>query len=194
MDKYDESNRSKAPRIPRIRSFYEACHPLVYLRFFACLSVNLQKYVPCLAVRPICDNIGINWTSQYKHLKNDPILSTKLMSVVFNTTDIDPDSKRPLTSTMIALPLQFLYGWLFRIDSRRVKESVRADLIRYQKRCYAILAEVFNSAQSPTGRHIQLYRKADRSEEWIRNRLQGINTRVARVISDKRHIIDFVCL
>ncbi len=140
-------------------------------------AVRMSDGTIYVALKPICENIGIAWSPQRSRLASDPILSEKMMSVTFVVIDIDPNSKRPHTSEMIALPLQFMHGWLFRIDSRRVKETVRGDLIRYQERCYAVLADAFNPSKSAVGRLWELYKKAGRSDDWIVYRLRGKATR-----------------
>ena len=97
-------------------------------------------YVP---VRPLCDYLGLNWDGQRRRMNRDAVLSEEVMSVVVTTTDIAPDSRRPRTSTMICLPLDFINGFLFGINASRVKEEVREQLIRYQKECYRVLADAF---------------------------------------------------
>ena len=97
-------------------------------------------YVP---VRPICDYLGLNWDGQRRRVNRDPVLSQEIMSVVVTTTDIDTSSRRPRTSTMLCLPLDFINGFLFGINASRVKEEVREQLIRYQRECYRVLADAF---------------------------------------------------
>lgn len=133
---------------------------------------NGEIYV---AVRPMCEYIGVDWSSQRKRLIDDPILSNHLNSVVFNTTEIDPSSNKPRSMEMIGLRLEFVNGWLFKIDSRRVKEDAREQLLHYQERCYMVLAEAFNNTK--TGRLMDLYRKQGRDPEWIQRRLLGIDVR-----------------
>ena len=77
-----------------------------------------QVYVP---VRPICDFLGVAWSAQRLRIQRDPVLSDVAMSVIVTITDVDPGSRRPRTSTMLALPLGHLNGWLFGISASRVK-------------------------------------------------------------------------
>ncbi len=44
---------------------------------------------------------------------------------------------------MLCLPLDFVNGFLFGISTSRVKDDVRAQLIRYQRECYQVLADAF---------------------------------------------------
>ena len=76
-----------------------------------------EVYVP---VRPICDFLGIDWSSQRRRINRDPVLSEVTMSVVITATDIAPKSRRPQTSSMLCLPLDFLNGWLFGVSAQRV--------------------------------------------------------------------------
>lgn len=99
-----------------------------------------QIYVP---LRPLCDYLGVDWSAQRKRISRDPVLAEVMMSVVVTTTDNDPDSRRPRTSPMLCLPLDYLNGWLFGISALRVKEDIRDNLIRYQRECYRVLANAF---------------------------------------------------
>lgn len=97
-----------------------------------------QVFVP---LRPICDYLGLSWSGQFERLGRDLILSELVLSVRVTRTDIDPAGKQPHASDMVALPLDYLNGWLFGINARRVKDAVRPSLLRYQKECYRILYE-----------------------------------------------------
>ena len=99
-----------------------------------------EVYVP---VRPICDFLGIDWSSQRRRINRDPVLSEVTMSVVITATDIDPKSRRPQTSSMLCLPLDFLNGWLFGVSAQRVKSELRERVITYQRECYKILSDAF---------------------------------------------------
>ena len=97
-------------------------------------------YVP---VRPICDALGVNWSGQRQRISRDAVLSEVAMSVGVTHSDIATGSRRPRTSTMLALPLNFLNGFLFGINTNRVKSEIRDHLIRYQRECYQVLADAF---------------------------------------------------
>jgi hypothetical protein len=101
-----------------------------------------RVYVP---IRPICDYMGVDWSGQRQRINRDPILSdiAQNISVGVTPSDIDPSSRRPHTSQMLALPLDFLNGFLFGINANRVKEEIRDRLLRYQRDCYRVLADAF---------------------------------------------------
>lgn len=103
-----------------------------------------EVYVP---VRPICDFLGIDWSSQRRRINRDPVLSESMMSVVITATDISPQSRRPQSSTMLCLPLDFLNGWLFGVSAQRVKPEFRERVITYQRECYKILSDAFQGKQ-----------------------------------------------
>jgi antirepressor protein len=42
-------------------------------------------------------------------------------------------------------PLEYLPGWLFGIDANRVKPELRDGIIRYQRECFRILWQAFQS-------------------------------------------------
>ncbi len=103
-----------------------------------------EIYVP---VRPICDFLGIDWSSQRRRINRDPVLSEVTMSVVITATDIKPQSRRPQTSAMLCIPLDFLNGWLFGVSAQRVKSQFRERVIIYQRECYKILSAALQETQ-----------------------------------------------
>lgn len=97
-------------------------------------------YVP---IRPICDYLGIDWSSQSRRINNDPVLSRRSRSVAVTATEAG--GKREMT----CLPLDYLNGWLFGVSARRIKDDdIRERLIRYQDECYTVLAKAFASRQA----------------------------------------------
>jgi hypothetical protein len=94
---------------------------------------NGQKLVP---VKPICEALGISYEPQFSRLKNDPILSSTITLSVM----VGADGKQ---REMTCIPLRYVFGWLFMIDSRNVKEEARESVIRYQKMCYDALYNYF---------------------------------------------------
>ncbi len=99
-------------------------------------------YVP---IRPICDLLGIAWSAQRLRINRDPVLSEDLIPVIVTITG--PNHGKPQTVDMMSLPLKRLAGFLFGIQSRRVKEDIRDRLIRYQRECYDVLSAAFTTGR-----------------------------------------------
>lgn len=98
-----------------------------------------------IPIRPLCDRLGIAWSAQRQRILRDPVLSEELVPVIVTITGTGQKVES------LCLPLEFLNGWLFGVNASRVKEEVRARLIRYQRDCYRILAAAFQqTAVSPT--------------------------------------------
>lgn len=89
-----------------------------------------------VAIRPICDALGIAYQSQIERLKNDPILSS---TVTLNVT-VGADEKQ---REMLTIPFKYVFGWLFRIDSRNVKPEAQDAVLKYQVACYDALYNHF---------------------------------------------------
>lgn len=94
---------------------------------------NGMKKVP---VKPICEALGIAFEPQFTRLKNDPILS----SVITLSVTTGADGKQ---YEMVTIPFKYVFGWLFRIDSRNVKEEARESVLKYQVQCYDALYNHF---------------------------------------------------
>lgn len=98
------------------------------------LTVIVTDSQLLVAMRPICEGIGLDWKSQYERIKRDEVLSTSM--VVMTTQMPGDDQKRQVT----CLPLSMLNGWLFGVDSKRCKPFIRQALVRYKFECYDALA------------------------------------------------------
>jgi len=94
-----------------------------------------------VAVRPIIENLGLNWSKQYRKILADPVLSQVVAQKA--TTSKGEDGKT-YTVKMLCLPVEYLNGFLFKINPNKVKsEETREKIIRYQKECYRVLYEYF---------------------------------------------------
>ena len=108
----------------------------------AVITHDGMVYIP---IRPICQNLGGSWPSQSNRISRDPILSEVKRVFVVNT----PGGQQQA----VCLPLDYLNGWLFKMDASRVRPDIKEPLLRYQRECYRILADTFsgqNTAVQPT--------------------------------------------
>lgn len=95
-----------------------------------------------VAVKPICDSLGLGWSSQLQRIKEDPILSEGMTTVVI------PSVGGAQETTV--LKLELVNGWLMKVDSRRVKdEETRQRLLTYQRECFGVLFEHFYGKRKP---------------------------------------------
>lgn len=103
-------------------------HPLVTA------EKNGKIYV---AMKPISEAIGLAWNGQYERVMRDPALSSVVR--VIRTTAADGKQYETLF-----LELEYLNGWLFKIDASRVKSEIRDTVIAYQRECYKALYHHFH--------------------------------------------------
>lgn len=96
-------------------------------------------------VKPITDYLGLDWSSQYKRIQRDAILSQEARLMVIATMNTNPAGGRP---DMLCLPLEMLQGFLFGIQPNRVREALREKVLRYQRECYRVLHEAFRLDRS----------------------------------------------
>ncbi len=89
-----------------------------------------------VAVHPICDALGVDFSGQLQRIKRDEILS----SVMVTITTTGADKKQ---YEMTTLPLKFVFGWLFTIDHNKVKEEKRDSVIKYKLEVYNTLYREF---------------------------------------------------
>lgn len=96
-------------------------------------------------MKPICDNIGLEWHAQRQRIHRDDVLSRTAVII----TSVAEDGKN---REMLCLPIEYLNGWLFGIDTKRVRPEIRETLIKYKKECYQVLHDYWsgrNATQRP---------------------------------------------
>lgn len=106
------------------------------------LLATLIESKPYVAMKPICENIGLDWAARYTRINRHKILKA---SIVMTTTVAEDGKQRE----MLFLQLSKLNGWLFGVDANRVKEEVRPKLERYQAECFDVLEKHFTQPMRP---------------------------------------------
>lgn len=118
-----------------------------------------------IAVKPICEALGINFSSQLQKLKSDPILSS---TVVLSAT-VGADEK---DREMVTIPFKLVFGWLFRIDSRNVGEGAKESVEKYQMECYNALYDHFSGVSDFVKKRELALAKITAEEEAAKNQLR----------------------
>ena len=90
-----------------------------------------QNGVHYVAMKPICENIGIQWESQYKKLTD---YSQKFSCYHMTTTGKDGKKYE-----MLCMPIKKLNGWLFSINPNKVRADLKERLENYQEECFLAL-------------------------------------------------------
>ncbi len=126
------------------------------------ITAFVHNDMPYIAMKPIVENMGLAWGSQLNRIKRHPILSKGIF--MMNTP-----SEGGLQETL-CLPLTMLNGWLFGIDSCRVKADIRDKVIAYQEKCFDVLANYFGmSSRVQEAPQTELSRQAQDIEMMIRH-------------------------
>lgn len=86
-----------------------------------------------VAIKPICEALGVNYERQRQNIQNDEVLCQ--LPAIQQVVAADGKLRE-----MLCLPEKFIYGWLFSINS----ES--DDLKKYKLECYNVLYEYFHGA------------------------------------------------
>lgn len=94
---------------------------------------NAERLVP---IKPICEALGIDFEPQRKKLNEDDFLS----SITSLREAVGADGK---DREMVCLPYEFIFGWLFTINPKNVKEEAREAVAKYRIECYQALFNYF---------------------------------------------------
>ena len=93
-----------------------------------------------VAMKPICEAIGLGWQSQYNRIQRNQVLREGV--VIMNTPSAGGEQETT------CLPLDYLNGWLFGVDASRVRPEIRDTLIQYQRECYGALAAYWQRGEA----------------------------------------------
>ena len=89
---------------------------------------NGNHYV---AMKPICENIGLAWEPQVLRIKRDEVLSQGMIVMIIPTNGGNQN--------MICLPIEYLNGWLFGLNPNKVRADLKERLENYQEECFLAL-------------------------------------------------------
>ena len=88
-----------------------------------------DRYV---AMRPIVEALGLDWSAQYRRICRDEVLAE---GIAMMATPSAGGSQETL-----CLPLDLINGWLFGVDASRVRPELRDKITLYRRKCYRALA------------------------------------------------------
>ena len=89
-----------------------------------------------VALKPLCEGMGIDYTAQYRRLNRQPWAVTAMMA----TTGADGK-----TYQMFGINRKTLTMWLATIDTSRLKDDeVRGNIVTYQRECAEALDSYFH--------------------------------------------------
>lgn len=91
---------------------------------------------PYVAMRPVAEGIGLDWSAQRQKLQGE-----RWKSTVGLIATVGSDGKR---REMLCLPLRKLPGWLMGIEPSRVRPEIRNKVIQYQNECDDALWDYWN--------------------------------------------------
>jgi hypothetical protein len=155
-------------------SIGEVSIPFYEDRLLVQLGEDGEIYV---ALRPIVEALGLNWSGQLQRVKRDDVLGKYLryLSVVVTHTE----GREAQYGEVVCLPRQYLSGFLFGISAGRIKDSrLRAKVVQFQEEAHLLLDAAFTGdAESAVAALRQRYLRQGYDEAWIRQRQITIETR-----------------
>ena len=89
-----------------------------------------------VALKPICQNLTLQWHGQLERAKRDAILAKGIRVIRIPSPGGEQET--------ICLTLSLIAGWLFGIDDRRIKDpDIRAKVLDYKHQCHDVLYKHF---------------------------------------------------
>lgn len=154
-------------------------------------TIDNEKYV---AIKPICEALGVNYDSQIEKINSDEILSqlTPLRGLV----GADGNKRK-----MRSISLKFVFGWLFTINPKNVKPEIKQQIIDYRMECYNALFDSFTKRTSILKertnyqveiykledelKDVDVYKKLQKLKSSVKNASERLNKLDKNVINDQ---------
>ena len=132
-----------------------------------------------VAIRPIVESLGLNWAAQFRRMQRDDIFSEKMKNISVAITATEMRGKGQGAKTFVCLPKQFVSGFLFGINSSRIKDDeVRKKVKLYKEEAHLILDAAFTGdAESAHKALVMKYKRLGYPDAWIEQRRIVISTR-----------------
>ena len=93
------------------------------------ISENTNWFIP---IKPICNALGIGYSSQYQKLKEDEYLSSAIK--------LKPATgANGKTYQMVCIPFELVFGWLFTINPKNVAPEAKEPVRHCRMECYKAL-------------------------------------------------------
>jgi hypothetical protein len=89
-----------------------------------------------VAIKPICDALGVAYQGQIDKIKTDEILGSTIML----SMTVGSDKKE---REMQTIPLKFVFGWLFTINPKNVSPAAKEAVVKFKLECYNALYDHF---------------------------------------------------
>lgn len=96
------------------------------------LTVAMVEGIAYVALRPMVDSLGLDWSGQYRRMMRDTVLSWHIVPLIMCANDRK-------WRKMIALQLEYVPGWLFGITPSRIKPELEQKLTLYREHCFRVL-------------------------------------------------------
>lgn len=97
------------------------------------LLIAMVDGVPYVALRPIAEFLGLEWSAQYRRVQRDDVLAEEVQLIAMAAAD-------GRQRDMFSIPLEYLPGWLFGITSSKATKPEYAPKIKlYRKKCFRVL-------------------------------------------------------
>ena len=107
-----------------------------------------------VAIKPIVDAIGLDWSAQKRRLARDTILAEGRVIITL------PSLGGPQET--VCLRLELVHGWLFTIDDGHIRRpDVLAKVLTYKRECYRVLFEHFHGKAQATAEELAEMRISD---------------------------------
>lgn len=123
------------------------------------ISNGIEKFV---AIKPICQALGVSVQKQLEKIKNDEILS----STITLRVTVGADGK---DREMQCLPLKYIFGWLFTINPENVKPEIKHLIVQYKRECYDALFDSFTKRTSLLKEKTEYQMQIETLEEDLKN-------------------------
>jgi hypothetical protein len=113
-----------------------------------------------IALKPICEILGVVFDRQLRTMKADPILGSRW---ALKPIQVPEDQARK----MVCLPEYLIYGWLFSI------KSDSSELLQYKQECYEALYNYFHGTITRRKRLFEEKAKIQNERNGLEIELRG---------------------
>ena len=115
-----------------------------------------------IAVKPICEALGVDHTAQFQNIKSDEILGPAYAN---QHMQVGGQMRE-----MICLPERYIYGWIFSIRSKS------SALVKYKQICYNVLYDHFHGVLAQRAKVLKTKTLKEIEAEQLKKEFEGLES------------------
>ena len=134
-----------------------------------------------VVIKSICDAIGLNMDSVGRAIKSDEILGAEH---TIQSVQVGQNQAREY----LCLPIEYVQGWLFMVETGKVKTEIKETFITFKRECYRAMSDYFSGKTGQVVKNAERRFEILKEMERLKNQKYGIDQRLKDLLAELNNL------